>query len=109
MREQDKWIYRRKAASPRDGHVCDRTHAKAKQNSLFHPGVCAPAGFRGSIRFGRANFTAVQRRFEVTEEPMMFFFVVSRSFVKQSFNSRWQHEPSRRKASLRRGQPIRAI
>ena len=78
-----------------DRHISDGAHSKAKQDSLFHPGVRAPAGFRRGIRFGSANFAAIQRGFEIAEEPEMFFLVVSWSFVKQTLNLRRQHEPSR--------------
>src|SRR2546430_665772 len=65
-----------------DRHVGDGAHSKAQQDSLFHPGVNAPAGFRGGIGLGSAYFAAIQRGFEIAEEPEMFFFVLSRSFVK---------------------------
>src|SRR6266849_1293896 len=35
-----------------DGHVHDRAHAEAQENSLLHPGVCPPAGFSA---FGRTR------------------------------------------------------
>src|SRR5712692_1385822 len=92
-----------------DGHVGDGAHSKAKQNSLLHPGVGAPAGFRGGIGFGSANFTPVQRGFEIAEKPLMFLFVMRWSFVKQPLNLRRQHEPSRHPARPRSGQLIRAL
>src|SRR2546423_13948420 len=64
-----------------DRHVSDGAHSKAEQDSLFHPGVSAPAGFRGGIGLGSANFASIERGFEIAEEPEMFFFVLSRSFV----------------------------
>ena len=77
-----------------DGHVRDRAHSKAQQNSLLHPGVCAPARFCGGIRFGGANVPAVQRCFEIAEKPLMFFFIMRWRIVKQLFNLRRLHAPS---------------
>src|SRR5204863_8657657 len=68
--------------------------SKPQQNSLLHPGIRAPAGFRGGIGFSGANFAAIQRRLEITEKPLMFFFVMRRRFVKQFFNLRRLHAPS---------------
>src|SRR4029077_215182 len=67
-----------------DGHVGDSAHAKSEENSFLDPSVCPPSGFRGGVRFGRADFPAIQPGLEIAEKPEVFFFVVSRGFVKQT-------------------------
>ena len=79
-----------------DGHVGDGAHSKAKQNPFFHPGIHAPAGFRGWIRLRGTDFAAIQFFFELAKKPEMFLFVASGRFGKQPLNLRWQHEPSAR-------------
>src|SRR5437870_5468271 len=91
-----------------NGHVRDGTHAKAKKDSLLHPGVDAPTGFRRGVGLRRANFAAVQCRLEITEQPVMFLFVVLRRLVEKSFNERWLHAISRGQAPRSRVGPAPA-
>src|SRR5260370_13021070 len=65
-----------------DGHVRDGAHSKTEEDSLLHPGVGAPAGFRGGVGFSSVNFAAIERRFEISKQPLMFFFELNWSFVK---------------------------
>src|SRR6267142_3210558 len=55
-----------------DGHVGDSAHAKSEENSLLNPGVCPPSGFREGVRFGCADFPAIQPGLEIAEEPEVF-------------------------------------
>src|SRR5882762_4530014 len=62
---------------------------------LEPPGTMrTPSAFRGGVWFGCADFPAIQPGLEIAEKPEVFFFVVSRGFVKQTLNLRRQHEPS---------------
>src|SRR5271167_47194 len=74
-----------------DRHIHDHAHAKAEQDSFFHPGVDAPACGRGSIRLRRANFAAIYGVLELAEEPEVFFVVLSRRPVKPSLYLLRQH------------------
>src|SRR2546429_1831017 len=91
-----------------NGHVRDGTQAKAKKDSLLHPGVDAPTGFRRGVGLRRANFAAVQCRLKITEQPVMFLFVVLRRLVEKSFNERWLHAISRGQAPRSRVGPAPA-
>ena len=66
-----------------DRHVHGGAHAKAEQNAFLHPGIHAPSGFGGRIRFGGANLARVQRLLESLEELEMFVGVGLRMFVEQ--------------------------
>src|SRR5438477_8287095 len=96
-RERTRWIRRlveEGLLHGINGHVRDGAHSKPQQNSLLHPGVRTPAGFRGRIGLSSPNLTAIQSCLEIAEEPLMFFFVMRRRFVKQFFNLRRLHAPS---------------
>src|SRR3974390_1081102 len=84
-----------------DGHVHDRAHAEAEENSLLHPGVGAPTCRRTGVRFGGAHLATVQRGLERLEKLEMFLLIRSRGAIEKSFNLRWQHELFRRDAMLR--------
>src|ERR1700722_12297769 len=69
-------------ASGIDRHIHHCAHAKSDQDSLLHPGVHAPSGVRGTVRFGRTNLARVQRLLEALEEVKMMIGVSLRLFVE---------------------------
>src|SRR5580700_6975314 len=69
-----------------DRHVDDSAHAKTQQDSLFYPSVHAPSGFRGTVWFGRANLTRVQRLLEALEKIKMFVAVCFWFIVEETFD-----------------------
>src|SRR5260370_28388107 len=81
-----------------NGHIDYIAHAKAEQDSFLYPRIHAPAGFGGSVGFGRADGAGIERRAEVLEEVEVVFGVSLGTFVEEAFDLSLHERCGRRAA-----------
>jgi len=93
-RAPDTWTIEERLAAGVNGHVHDRAHAKAEENSLFHPGLTRqPVARRGGLR--SADFTAIEARLEGIEQYEVLRQISGRRNIEERFNLWLQHEFAR--------------
>ena len=65
-------------------------HAEAEEDAFFYPGFGAPAARGAGVGSGGADFSAIQRLFELRKEHEVLFAISRRRMIEEIFNLRMQ-------------------